>query len=110
VDSEGDIFVTGVGGLFEATGDPLAAGSFDTNGNPFQFSTSIAFLVGNAPFEPFAGGGAKLAFLSDFGFAQQDLFVTIISPVPEPSAVVLLLIGAGICLRSARRRGKNVAL
>lgn len=109
IDSEGDFFVTGSGGVFEISGNPLAATNFDSNGNPFQFATAIAFLAGTAPFEPFAGGGARLAYMEDFGFTQNDIFVSIISPVPEPSSAALLLIGAATCLRSAWRRGKNVS-
>jgi hypothetical protein len=65
--------------------------------------------------------------VSDFGISGQpltdggfngylvDLWDSSLVPrlpvaVPEPSALVLLLIGAGFCLWRVRRRGKNVAL
>jgi hypothetical protein len=107
VDSESDLFVTGSGGLFEGTGMPLSFGSFDVNSNPFPYSTAITFFSGNAPFEPFAGGTSRLAFLSDFGFDPNFVsnYVTIISPVPEPASAVLLALGALGCLRWSRRRG-----
>jgi hypothetical protein len=109
VDSESDLFITGSGGLFEGTGAPLTVGSFDVNGNSNQFSTALAFFAGNAPFEPFAGGTARLAYLSDFGFDPNftSNFVTIISPVPEPAAAVLLIAALSGFLRCSRRRGKQ---
>ena len=70
VDSEGDIFTTGSGGLFRVAGAPLAETSFDSNGNAFQFATAIAFDPGSQPFEGFSGpDGGRLAFMADFGFA-----------------------------------------
>lgn len=83
VDSEGDLFTTGSGGLYSVTGSPLAETSFDNNGNPFQFATAIDFDPGLQPFEPFAGPDAgRIALMADFGFSSQDAFVTIIEPSP----------------------------
>lgn len=109
VDSESDFFITGPGGLYEGTGSPLAFNSFDVNGNPNQYSTAIAFLAGDAPFEPFAGGTSRLAYLSDFGFdpAFVSDFVTIISPVPEPASAALFAIGGISLLSRLRRRGRK---
>jgi hypothetical protein len=81
VDSEGDLFTTGSGGLFQVTGSPLAETAFDTNGSQSQFATAIAFDAGFRPFERFAGpDGGRLAFMADFGFASQDSFVTMLTP------------------------------
>lgn len=81
VDSENDIFTTGSGGLFRIGGAPLMELPFDDNGNPFQFATAIAFDPGSLPFERFSGpDGGRLAYMADFGFAMQDLFVTMLTP------------------------------
>jgi hypothetical protein len=81
VDSEGDIFTTGSGGLFRVAGAAPAESSFDDNGNPSQFSTALAFDAGADAFEPFMGpDGGRLAYLADFGFAMQDTFVTLLTP------------------------------
>jgi hypothetical protein len=81
VDSEGDPFTTGSGGLFRITGSPLAETAFDSNGNASQFATAIAFDAGSHPFERFAGpDGGRLAYMADFGFASQDSFVTMLTP------------------------------
>jgi hypothetical protein len=81
VDSEGDMFTTGSGGLFLVSGSPLAETSFDTNGSPSQFATAIAFDAGSRPFERFLGpDGGRLAYMADFGFASQDSFVTLLTP------------------------------
>jgi hypothetical protein len=81
VDSEGDLFTTGTGGLFQVTGSPLVETGFDSNGSASQFATAIAFDAGSHAFEQFAGpAGGRLAFLADFGFASQDSFVTMLTP------------------------------
>ena len=81
VDSEGDLFTTGSGGLFHVSGSPLAETSFDSNGNASQFATAIAFDAGTRPFERFAGpDGGRLAYMADFGFASQDSFITMLTP------------------------------
>jgi hypothetical protein len=81
VDSEGDIFTTGSGGLFRVAGSPPAEVPFDDNGNAFQFATAIAFDAGLQPFERFAGpDGGRLTYMADFGFATQDTFVTLLTP------------------------------
>jgi hypothetical protein len=81
VDSEGDLFTTGSGGLFRITGSPLAETAFDSNGSASQFATAVAFDAGSHPFERFAGpDGGRLAYMADFGFASQDSFVTILTP------------------------------
>jgi sugar lactone lactonase YvrE len=99
VDSEGDIYTTGPRGLFESTGSPLVTTNFDANGSQNQYATAISFFSGDAAFEPFAGGTSRLAYLSDFGFADNSPFVTIISPVPEPTTGALLcmaVVGLGV--------------
>ncbi len=81
VDSENDIFTTGVGGLYRISGVPLSEGS-----EPFDasvYATAVAFHAGDAPFEPFAGPtGGRLAFMGDFGFDPQthDDFITLLTP------------------------------
>lgn len=83
VDSEGDLFTTGSGGLFSLDGAPLVETLFDDNGNAFQFATAIDFDPGLQRFEPFAGPDAgRIALMADFGFSSQDAFVTIIEPSP----------------------------
>src|SRR5258708_6000723 len=70
VDSEGDLFTTGSGGLFRISGSPLAETAFDSNGSASQFATAIAFDAGSQPFERFAGpDGGRLAYMADFGLA-----------------------------------------
>lgn len=85
VDVDGDVFITGSGGLFVLEGSPLDDVSFSANDNPFQFSTAISFDPGDHPFEPFTGpDGGRLAFMADFGFLMEDSFITIITPAaPE---------------------------
>ncbi|HEX6961433.1 MAG TPA: hypothetical protein VF175_06165 [Lacipirellula sp.] len=85
IDREGDVFITGNGGLFALDGEPLDDLTFSSNGSAGQFSTAIAFDAGMSAFEPFAGpDGGRLAFMADFGFQQEDSFVTIITPArPE---------------------------
>jgi hypothetical protein len=81
VDSEGDVFSTGSGGLFSVAGSPLAETSFDAKGSAFQFATAIAFDTGIHPFAPFAGpNGGRLAYMADFGFSSQDEFITLLTP------------------------------
>jgi hypothetical protein len=81
VDSEGDIFTTGSGGLYYVTEEPPTETSFSSNDNEFQFSTAIAFDAGAAPFEAFNGpSGGRLAYMADFGFAHEDSFVTVLTP------------------------------
>jgi hypothetical protein len=81
VDSEGDLFTTGSGGLFSVAGSPLTESSFDANGSAFQFATAIAFDAGTHPFAPFAGpNGGRLAYMADFGFSSQDEFITLLTP------------------------------
>jgi hypothetical protein len=81
VDSEGDIFITGSGGLFALEGFPLVDVSFSANDNPLQFATAISFDAGVNPFEPFAGPqGGRLAYMADFGFTMEDSFVTMVTP------------------------------
>ncbi len=81
IDSEGDLFTTGSGGLFQVAGSPLAESSFDTNGDASQFATAMAFAPGTHPFERFSGpNGGRLAYMADFGFAEQDEFITILTP------------------------------
>jgi hypothetical protein len=76
-----EIFTTGNGGLYRIAGAPFAESLFDSNGNPSQFATAIAFHPGSLPFEAFSGpGGGRLAYMADFGFAMQDSFVTLLTP------------------------------
>lgn len=84
VDSEGELFATGSGGLFEVAGSPLMESPFDSNGSASQFATAIAFDAGTHPFAPFAGpNGGRLAYMADFGFSSQDEFITLLTPA-EP--------------------------
>jgi hypothetical protein len=77
IDSEGDLFTTGSGGLFHVAGSPLAETAFDTNGNLYQFAAGLAFAPGLHPFEPFAGpDGGRLVYIADWG----DTFVTLLTP------------------------------
>jgi hypothetical protein len=81
VDSEGDLFTTGSGGLFQVSGSPLAETAFDSNDNPFQFATAITFDPGSRPFERFSGpDGGRLAYMADFSGAPSDSFVTMLTP------------------------------
>jgi hypothetical protein len=81
VDSEGEMFTTGSGGLFRVSGSPLVETAFDSNGSASQFATAIAFDAGSRAFERFSGpDGGRLAYMADFGFASQDSFVTMLTP------------------------------
>jgi hypothetical protein len=81
VDGEGDIFTTGVGGLYQLEGDPVVEAAFDDNDSPTQFATAIAFNPGSTSFEAFSGStGGQLAYMADFGFGNEDLFVTLLTP------------------------------
>jgi hypothetical protein len=81
VDSEGDIFTTGSGGLYRVAGTPPTELPFDNNGSTSQFATAISFDAGSQPFEPFQGpGGGRLAYMAEFGFASQDSFITMLTP------------------------------
>jgi hypothetical protein len=80
VDSEDDIFVTGAGGLFDLDRakmgvPPLAESNFE----PGDFATEVAFLAGDRPFEPFAGPSAgMLAYIPSFNSPT----VVVITPAP----------------------------
>jgi hypothetical protein len=85
MDGEGQIYLTGSGGLFVLEGSPLDDVSFSGNGNPDQFATAISFQPGANPFEPFAGpDSGVLAYMADFGFSMVDSFITLVTPaMPE---------------------------
>jgi hypothetical protein len=75
VDSEGDVFATGGGGLHELAGNPLQ----ETPWHPSQFSAAIA--ISDGVFERFAGtDGARLAFAAEAEFGIEDTFITLITP------------------------------
>jgi sugar lactone lactonase YvrE len=81
VDSEGGIFTTGNGGLYQLAGDPVVETAFDDNDSPSQFATAIAFNAGSTSFEAFSGPtGGQLAYMADFGFGNEDSFVTLLTP------------------------------
>lgn len=113
IDPEGDFFLTGTGGLFEvAAGGPPAETLFDNSGNPFQFSTTLAFAPTSGQFEPYAAGNMRLAYLGDASvFGGEDQFITFLtvdSPsnsfAPEPATGLMLLAGT---LFLAKRRKKR---
>ncbi len=80
----GDIYTTGVGGLYRVSGTPLMETSFDTNGTTSQFATAIAYDAGSQPFTVFSGpAGGRLAYMADFGFSSEDSFITLLTPA-EP--------------------------
>jgi len=81
VDSEGDLFATGSGGLYTITIEPAAEKLFDDNSSPDQIATAITFDPGSLPFEGFAGpGGGRLVYNADFGFTTEDAFITLLMP------------------------------
>lgn len=108
VDGEGDVFVTGFGGLFKLDRGPGGtftgtASLFDNNGNPWQFATEIAFMRGADPFEPFGGAdGGRLAYVPEY--AARDL-VSITTAVPLPATAA-----AGVAMvalvATGRRRNR----
>jgi hypothetical protein len=76
-----EFFTTGVGGLYRVAGPPYSETSFDSSGSSSQFATAIAFDAGALPFVRFAGpDGGRLAYLADFGFVNQDSFITLLTP------------------------------
>lgn len=75
LDTEGDIYSTGGGGLYQVTGTPLVEVSL----LPAGFSGAMAFTGG--PFEKFTGPNAgRLAFAAEGSFGMEDQFVTILTP------------------------------
>jgi sugar lactone lactonase YvrE len=97
MDSEGDLFATGSGGLFQL--DRNADGSFAGTASLFDahgFSEAVAFTPGANAFEPGAGfAGGKLTYIGEYG-ATSLLTVT---TVPEPATAALLLVGVGMLKR-----------
>ena len=83
--NDDQIFTTGSGGLFRVGGAPPVETLFDSNGNPLQFATAMAFDPGSQPFEGFSGpGGGRLAYMADFSSpTTSDKFVTLLAPA-EP--------------------------
>ena len=78
VDTEGDLFTTGSGGLFQIAGAPLAEISVLSS----VFASALAFDPG--PFERFAGpDGGRLALAAEASFGMEDQFVTLLTPA-EP--------------------------
>jgi hypothetical protein len=114
VDSDGDVFVTGSGGLFElgrdgAGGFTGAADLFDSDGSPYQFATEVTFLTGQDAFEPFAGlDGGRIAYVPEYSSPS----LREITPVPAPAPLAMLLFGAlvPIARRPGRRRREGQAL
>ncbi len=111
VDSEGDVFVTGSGGLFELDRDggggfTGTASLFDSNGNTWQFGTEVAFLGGADPFESWAGpDGGHLTYVPEFNSPT----LRDVTPLPEPAALSLLtLAGSGVVLRRGRRSAERI--
>lgn len=81
LDSDGDVFTTGSGGVFNVGGAPAAETLFFNNGRVSQFATAMAFRAGSAAFEPFAGPlGGVLAVTADGDFGHEDQFVTLFTP------------------------------
>ncbi len=98
VDSEDDVFVTGVGGLFELDRD--AGGSFLGTASLLEaqtFSTEITFRAGGTnPFEPYAGyDGGRLAYVASYGAANLRTLDT----VPEPTMLAVLSMGVVAVIR-----------
>jgi sugar lactone lactonase YvrE len=97
MDSEGDLFATGTGGLLQL--DRTAEGGFAGTASVFDahyFSTAIAFTPGANAFEPGAGyAGGKLSYFGEYG----DVDLLTITTVPEPATVALLLAGFGLLKR-----------
>lgn len=86
-DSEDDLFATGSGGIYSISGVPISESVFDTKGTPSQFATAIAFDAAAQPFEPLSGpDGGRLAVMADFGFVDNDTFVTLFEPLPPEDA------------------------
>ncbi len=106
-DGEGDLFVTGSGGLFELERD--ADGNFLAPTSPLisaGFSTELAFFDGTVDFEPdsIAGLGDTspvLAFIPEFG--ASTVTTLSVTAVPEPTTA-LLFIGMAGCYLTQRRR------
>ncbi len=108
VDSAGEVFVTGSGGLFELDRDAGGAFTgtasvFDNNGNVWQFATEVAFVAGADAFEPYAGFDAgHLTYVPEFG----DQALRDVTAVPAPATLALLSVGAAIAAGRRRRRGR----
>ncbi len=105
-DADGDVFVSGGGGVFQLNRD--GGGNFTGSAAPFDglgFTTELAFRPGPGPFEPFSVGGGTLSYVPGYGSAD----LASVTPVPEPATLGLLAAGAvvGACwtrFRKARNR------
>lgn len=85
-DSEGDLFLTGFGGLYALAGEPPMETLFDSSGAAQQFSTAVAFSAGSAPFEPLTGlAGGRLAYTTNSSGEDAEL-LTIIRPQAAANA------------------------
>jgi DNA-binding beta-propeller fold protein YncE len=106
-DSEGDLFVTGTGGLFSL--DRNSNGMFlgtATNLVSESFATEAAFLSGTVDFEPtsvvgIGGVAPQLTFVPEFNAAT--LTTLTVNSVPEPASGALFAAMA-VCLSMRRRR------
>ena len=77
--------------------------AFDSNGDPRPhtgYGVGIAYHFNNAPGPPFFPGPGPANSWALQGLAQ-------FAPIPEPSAVVLLVMGIGVALLARRRLGSS---
>ncbi|RIK82861.1 MAG: hypothetical protein DCC67_06640 [Planctomycetota bacterium] len=84
VDSEGDVFVTGRGGVYQLSGEPAMESAFFSDDNPQLFATAITLSPDATPFEPFSGPARRVLAVADYGFAIEQPAITLLSPAaPE---------------------------
>ncbi len=104
VGTNNDFFATGNGGLVR--GDSLTGSanitSIESDGTPYQFSTALAFMPGTGIFQAYGSpSSGTLAYLPEYS-STAVTFITP-SPVPEPSALVLMAGGAAFLWVAGRR-------
>ncbi len=91
MDAQDDIFVSGVGGVFELNRD--GAGGFTGSAwalDGADYTTSLAFLNGSVPFGPFAGDDSgKLTYIAGYNSPN----IVTVTALPEPASLVLLASG-----------------
>ncbi len=103
-------------GLFQLGQTSNAYGSIFAyqTGSPYDAAESLAYLPGSAAFGPYAGAsGGQMAFVLSDGSGSSGAagtYVYLVTPVPEPSTLVLLAVGAIGFLAALRGRHRQPAV
>jgi hypothetical protein len=97
-----------------ASASKVTIAASDASGNPLSAPSGSGLTASLGSSDPFGAGMPGSAGLSDAGGASSDSGLAsngsaagTTSSVPEPSAVLLALVGAVACLASLLRRGRT---